>query len=161
MENTKNYEQLFIAYQELENDITQESRGRFYRKIYELLGEFERKNYEMSRISKIGSEDESFYHVYFRKIIPNNCYLDPYKDVSTGTIAVAGYHSDEVTKIVKQLDGEASSDGFMNIVHQYLEHKNLAFQKLSDAHFCSVFFDPHEKTLIAGVTEPDSEYTHL
>lgn len=94
---------------------------------------------------------------------------DPYwKEIflGDGFLSVNGYHQDEFKNACIHFPESMITDP--DKYHQltnylYQEYTTSMFEKLSkyNIHFCSVIWDSFHDSMIAGVTEPKGQYTHL
>ncbi len=82
-----------------------------------------------------------------------------------GILTVNGYNQNEITsaKIHFNNYGINDSDRYHCLItYMYDDYQTDIFKKLSTyMHFCSVIWDRDSNTMVAGVTEPDCQYTHL
>ena len=153
MENTEKSGQIFIAY-----------KGQEYEKddIYGALDRICPSNYTVKRIAD--------NNLIFAKIIYDS-YIedrDPYYNPSTGILSVNGYNQNEVERVCRAYRnfskyGITDPDRYQRITNcLYADSRENMFKELSQyMHFCSVIYDGNSKDIIAGVTEPNSKYTHL
>ncbi len=105
--------------------------------------------------------------IIFAKIV-HDSYMedrDPFWNSNNKILTVSGYNQDEIAKVNEEsrkyhLD---DSDRYQRIINYiYRDYKYKVFKELSNnMHFCSVIWDANEEELIAGVTTPNNEYTHL
>lgn len=90
---------------------------------------------------------------------------DPYWNNVAGILTVNGYNQDEIERANINFSdyGIDDSDRYQCITnYMYRDYKENMFRELSeDMHFCSVVWDERRESIIAGVTEPNSKYTHL
>ena len=150
MENTEKSGQIFIAYkgQEYEND-----------DIYSALYRIHPTNYTVKRIT--GN------NLIFAKIVYNSYTedRDPHYDSRIGIISVNGYNQDEAERACGNFSKYDINDPdrYQRITNYlYVDSRENMFKELSQyMHFCSVIYDSNSKDIIAGVTEPNSKYTHL
>ena len=150
MENTEKSGQIFIAY-----------KGQEYEKddIYSALYRICPTNYAVKRISD--------NNLIFAKIVYNSYTedRDPHYNSRTGILSVNGYNQNEVERACRKFlkYGIAVSDRYQRITNcLYADSRENMFKELSQyMHFCSVIYDSNSKDIIAGVTEPNSKYTHL
>ena len=121
----------------------------------------------------VGSSNLS--NVSMHKIVNKDKYYDyrePIYDREKGIISVSGFNQSELKKVVK----EFHHPEWENIIpfsfeaarcaetinYMYEKYGVDMFKMLSDyMHFCSVIYDCNTKTLIGGVSEPNSELTNL
>jgi len=104
-------------------------------------------------------------NVKFLKLVYNSCLedRDPYYNSYTNLLTVNGYNQNEMQK-VNGIYYNINDDDKLHLVTNYMyrDKKIKMFEELSKyAHFCSVVYDSDSQSLIAGVTEPNNEYTHL
>lgn len=80
-------------------------------------------------------------------------------------LTVNGYNQNEIARACNtfpnyELYDHESYQCITNFM--YSDYKDSMFKKLSEyMNFCSVVYDLNNDSIIAGVTEPNSEYTHL
>lgn len=150
MENTEKSGQIFIAY-----------KGNEYEEndIYRALDRICPSNYTVKY--------KTANDLIFAKIIYDN-YVedrDPHYDSRTGILSVNGYNQNEVERACRNFSkyGIDDSDRYQRITNcLYADSRENMFKKLSQyMHFCSVIYDNNSEDIIAGVTEPNSKYTHL
>lgn len=150
MENTEKSGQIFIAY-----------KGKEYEEndIYRALDRICPSNYTVKY--------KTANNLIFAKIIYDN-YVedrDPHYDSRTGILSVNGYNQNEVERACRNFSkyGIDDSDRYQRITNcLYADSRENMFKKLSQyMHFCSVIYDNNSEDIIAGVTEPNSKYTHL
>lgn len=150
MENTEKSGQIFIAY-----------KGQEYEKddIYSALYRICPINYTVKRIT--GN------NLIFAKIVYNSYTedRDPHYNSRTEIISVNGYNQNEVERACRYFSkyGIDDSDRYQRITNcLYADSRENMFKELSQyMHFCSVIYDNNSEDIIAGVTEPNSKYTHL
>ena len=150
MENTEKSGQIFIAY-----------KGQEYEKN-DICGALDRicpSNYTV--------KGRTANDLIFAKIIYDN-YIedrDPHYNSSTGILSVNGYNQNEVERACRKFlkYGITDSDRYQRITNcLYADSRENMFKELSQyMHFCSVIYDSNSEDIIAGVTEPNSKYTHL
>lgn len=106
-------------------------------------------------------------NLIFAKIVYDNYTedRDPHWNGDNGILTVNGYNQNEIQRACINFStyGIDDSDRYQRITNYlYRDYKTNMFKKLSDCmHFCSVVWDRNSSSMIAGVTEPDSQYTHL
>ena len=150
MENTEKSGQFFIAY-----------KGQEYKKsdVYRALNRIRPSCYTI----KCKTINDSI----FAKIIYNNYTVnkDPHYNSREGILAVNGYNHNEVEIACRNLPGYGfdSFNMYQRITNNlYYAFRENMFKKLGQyMHFCSVIYDNKSGDIIAGVTKPDSKYTHL
>ena len=150
MENTEKSGQIFIAY-----------KGQEYEKddIYSALYRIHPTNYTVKRIP--GN------NLIFAKIVYNSYTedRDPHYNSRTGIMSVNGYNQDEAERACGKFPkyGINDPDRYQRITNcLYADSRENMFKELSQyMHFCSVIYDNNSGDIIAGVTEPNSKYTHL
>lgn len=150
MANTEKSGQVFIAY-----------RGNEFRRseIDNALNRICPSNYTVNY--KKGDD------LIFAKIVYDNYTedRDPHWNSNDRVLSVNGYNQDEIERAVRNFSdyGIDDSNRYQRITnYMYKDYKTNMFKKLSDyMHFCSVIYDGNSNSIIAGVTEPNSEYTHL
>lgn len=90
---------------------------------------------------------------------------EPYWNSHDGILSVNGYNQDEIERAVTNFSNYDIHiyDKCHRITNFMYNHYNTKmFKMLSDyMHFCSVIYDQNNDSIIAGVTEPNNEYTHL
>lgn len=90
---------------------------------------------------------------------------DPHWEGDTGILTVNGYIQSEIRAAVRAYSKYSISDEdrYQRLTnYMYREYKTDFFEKLkSYMHFCSAVWDRNTNSLIAGVSEPINEYTHL
>lgn len=103
----------------------------------------------------------------FAKIVYDN-YIedrDPHYNSNTRILSVNGYNQDEIERACSEFSkyGIDDSDKYQRITNfLYGDNRESMFKKLSQyMHFCSVIYDINKGSIIAGVTKPNSQYTHL
>ena len=105
--------------------------------------------------------------IIFAKIVYDS-YMedrDPFWNSNNKILTVSGYNQDEITNAVNdfrryRLDDSDRYQRLINLL--YRDHKYEVFKILSSyMHFCSVIWDANSEELIAGVTKPNNENTHL
>lgn len=150
MANTEKSGQIFIAY-----------KGNEIRRN-EIQNALERRcpsNYTVNY--KTGG------NLIFAKVVYNNNTedRDPHWNSDSGILTVNGYNQDEIERAIRNFSsyGIDDSDRYQRITNfMYIDYKANMFRKLGEyMHFCSVVWDRNSDSIIAGVTEPNSEYTHL
>lgn len=104
-------------------------------------------NEENLLIAKIFPEGESF----------------KYNLVNRGAITVNGYNKEEIKIACEKNSNINTSVNHQQIINGlYQRNREEIFLKLSEyMHFCSVIYDEFNDNIIAGVTEPNSQDTHL
>ena len=89
---------------------------------------------------------------------------DPFIDDSSGCTFVSGYNQEEMGNAIRLFCANITDEDRYHTVIPYMNNRyNLRFfQKLADidTHFCTVMRDD-KGNLIAGVTTPNNQYTHL
>ena len=106
--------------------------------------------------------------VVFAKNVYDEGYYytkEPYWNYQDEILTVNGYRQNEINEVNKKF-GDYSigifSEGHKIINYMFRDYSIAMFEKLgSDMHFCSVIWDKKNDSIIAGVTEPNSRYTHL
>ena len=150
MANTEKSGQIFIAY-----------KGNEIRRN-EIQNALERRcpsNYTVNY--KTGG------NLIFAKVVYNNNTedRDPHWNSDSGILTVNGYNQDEIERAIRNFSsyGIDDSDRYQRITNfMYIDYKANMFRKLGEyMHFCSVVWDRNSDSIIAGVTEPNSKYTHL
>ena len=150
MANTEKSGQIFIAY-----------KGNEIRRN-EIQNALERRcpsNYTVNY--KTGG------NLIFAKVVYNNNTedRDPHWNSDSGILTVNGYNQDEIERAIRNFSsyGIDDSDRYQRITNfMYIDYKANMFRKLGEyMHFCSVVWDRNSDSIISGVTEPNSEYTHL
>lgn len=150
MANTEKSGQVFIAY-----------KGTEFRKseIENALNRICPSNYTVRYKTR---DDLIFAKVVYNDYIEDR---DPHWNGDNGILSVNGYNQDEIERANRNFSnyGIADSDRYQRITNfMYKDYKTNMFKKLSDyMHFCSVIYDHNSNSIVAGVTEPNSEYTHL
>lgn len=90
---------------------------------------------------------------------------DPHWEGDTGILTVNGYVQSEIRAAVRAYSKYSISDEdrYQRLTnYMYREYKTGFFEKLkSYMHFCSAVWDRNTNSLIAGVSEPINEFTHL
>ncbi|MCI8544954.1 MAG: AAA domain-containing protein [Bacilli bacterium] len=90
---------------------------------------------------------------------------DPHWEGDTGILTVNGYIQSEIRAAVRAYSKYSISDEdrYQRLTnYMYREYKTDFFEKLkSYMHFCSAVWDRNTNSLIAGVSEPINEFTHL
>lgn len=106
-------------------------------------------------------------NLIFAKIVYDN-YIedrDSHWNNDGGILTVNGYNQDEIERANRNFSGYGidDSDRYQRLTnYMFKDHKTNMFKKLGEfMHFCSVIWDRTSNSIIAGVTEPNSEYTHL
>lgn len=107
--------------------------------------------------------------VVFSKIVYDNYVYDrdPYWNSQTRIATVSGYNQEEIASTLNSnyssynIDDSDKYHLLMNRLYKDVNYN--MFKKLSDCkmHFCSVIWDECSNKFIAGVTEPNAQYTHL
>ena len=89
---------------------------------------------------------------------------DPFIDDSSGCTFVSGYNQEEMGNAIRLFCANITDEDRYHTIIPYMNNRyNLRFfQKLADidTHFCTVMRDD-KGNLIAGVTTPNNQYTHL
>ena len=150
MENTEKSGQIFIAY-----------KGQEYEKndIYSALYRIHPTDYTVKRTTD--------NNLIFAKIVYNSYTVDrdPHYHSRIGIMSVNGYNQDEAERACRNFPkyGIKDPDRYQRITsYLYVDSRENMFKELSQyMHFCSVIYDSNSKDIIAGVTEPNSKYTHL
>ena len=150
MENTERSGQIFIAY-----------KGQEYDKndIYRALD----RNCPSGYTVKYKTDND----LIFAKVIYDNYTedRDPHYSSDTGILSVNGYNQNEVERACRNFSGYGldDADRYQRITNfLYGDNRESMFKKLSQyMHFCSVIYDSNRRSIVAGVTEPNSKYTHL
>lgn len=142
--------QVFIAY-----------KGQEYTEndIYRELNIICPKNYKVKYTTY---SDLIFAKIVFNTHIDDR---DPYCNYDANIISVNGYNQDEIRNACDEISNYEidDSDRFHKITNYlYNDKKEKMFKKLSKyMHFCSVIYDINRDEFVAGVTVPNSKYTHL
>ena len=148
MANTEKSGQIFIAY-----------KGRDYSRddIYRALDRKCSGNYTVKY--KTGN------NLIFAKIVYDNFTEDRDPHFENGILTVNGYNQDEIERANRNFSnyGIDDSDRYQRITNfMYRDYSTNMYKRLSRyMHFCCAVWDDNSDSLIAGVTEPNSEYTHL
>lgn len=106
-------------------------------------------------------------NLIFAKVVFNSYTedRDPHWDNYSGILTVNGYNQDEIERANENFSSYKikDSDRHQRITNfMYRDYKTNMFRKLGEyMHFCSVVWDKNSDSIVAGVTEPNSEYTHL
>lgn len=149
MEEYERSGQIFVAYKGNEinlNDIVEklEEKNRSY-------------NYVVKKITK--------NNVLFAKIIYKTYPEDRDPHFEESIITVNGYNQSEIEKAVENLKYSTCDEDRMQRLTNYLyrEYNTDMFKKLKQQrmHFCTAVYDGRTDELVAGVTIPNNEYTHL
>lgn len=150
MENTEKSGQIFIAYKGQEYDRDD---------IYRVLD----RNCPSGYTVKYKTDND----LIFAKVVYDDYTedRDPHYSSNTGILSVNGYNQNEVERACRSFSGYGLDDADR---HQritnflYGDNRENMFKKLSQyMHFCSVIYDSNRGSIVAGVTEPNSKYTHL
>ena len=150
MENIEKSGQIFIAYK---------GREVSYDSITSALKDKCTCNYTI----KSRTED----NLIFAKIVYDKYSYekDPDWNENDGILTVNGYNQNEIQTACKNFSTYRIVDSYryQKITNYlYRDYKTNMFKKLSDCmHFCSVVWDRNSGSMIAGVTAPNSQYTHL
>lgn len=150
MESYEKSGQIFIAYKGREID---------HSRIIRILNGKCPNNYTVNR--KTGDD------LIFAKIVYDNYTedRDPHWNGDYGILTVNGYNQDEVQRACRNFSsyGIDDEDRYQRITNfMYRDYKANMYKRLSEyMHFCSVVWDRENNSMIAGVTEPNSQYTHL
>lgn len=133
--------------------------------------EFEKSEVEraLSRICPSGYTVKSRTgdNLIFTKIIYDNYTddRDPHWNSNAGVLSVNGYNQNEIGAACRRFSNYdlTDEDRYQRITNfLYADYKEKMFEKLSrDMHFCSAIWDNNNRYIVAGVTEPNSKYTHL
>ena len=90
---------------------------------------------------------------------------DPHYSSDTGILSVNGYNQNEARIACRNFSkyGIDDADQLQRITNfLYKDVKENMFKELGQyMHFCSVIYDSRSGSIVAGVTEPDTKYTHL
>lgn len=90
---------------------------------------------------------------------------DPKWDNYNGILTVNGYNQDEIKTANEELSVYSieDPDKYHYITNlMYIDIGTNLFKELKKyMHFCTVIWDRNDDLLIAGITEPNNEYTHL
>lgn len=150
MENTKKDELIFIAYKGTEISSS---------KIIITLGNRCPQGYSVNY--KTGN------NLIFAQIV-NDIFMEdraPFWNSDSGILTVNGYNQNEIESACMHFSnyGINDSDKYQRITNfMYSDYKNNMFKILSKyMHFCSVVYDRNSDSIVAGVTEPNCEYSHL
>ena len=106
-------------------------------------------------------------NLIFAKIVYNayQSYREPYQSDDGGILTVNGYNQDEIERVNRDFFcyNIDNSDIYHRLTnYMFRDYKTNMFKKLGEyMHFCSVIWDANSNSIIAGVTEPNSKYTHL
>ena len=150
MENTEKSGQIFIAYKGQEYDRDD---------IYRVLD----RNCPSGYTVKYKADND----LIFAKVVYDDYTedRDPHYSSNTGILSVNGSNQNEVERACRSFSGYGLDDADR---HQritnflYGDNRENMFKKLSQyMHFCSVIYDSNRGSIVAGVTEPNSKYTHL
>ena len=150
MENTEKSGQIFIAYKGQEFD-----RDDIYRAL--------NRNCPSGYTVKYKTDDD----LIFAKVVYDNYTedRDPHYNSNTGILSVNGYNQNEAERACRNFSsyGLDDSDRYQRITNfLYGDNRENMFKKLSQyMHFCSIIYDSNRGSIVAGVTEPNSKYTHL
>lgn len=106
--------------------------------------------------------------VIFAKVVYDNYASDrdPYWNSQTKIGTVSGYNQSEISRAIDDYSryGIDDSDKYHVLINKLYKDCGLnVFKKLFNCgmHFCSVIWDERSNELIAGVTEPIDQYSHL
>ena len=106
-------------------------------------------------------------NLIFAKIVYDDYLFDrePHLNGDAGFLIVNGYNQDEISRANNHFSDYSidDSDRYQRLInYMYRDYQTDMFKKLSTyMHFCSVIWNRDSNTIVAGVTEPDSQYTHL
>ena len=104
--------------------------------------------------------------VIFSKIVYDNYVTDrdPYWNSQTKIATVSGYDQSEVSMSIDNHYDVSDPDKYHLLFNKmYKDYREKFYKFLSgeNMHFCSVVWDEKTEDLIAGVTSPIDQYTHL
>lgn len=151
MEDNRKSGQYFIAYK---------GRELKFNNIVRALREICPNDF-ITKKETIGSEGVIFAKNVYNEYIEDR---DPYYYSDSGILSVNGYDQNEFVQANRIFDDYRidDSDRLHRLTNYlYKDYREKLFRKLKSTHFCSVIWDEKSKQLVAGVTEPDSEYNHL
>ena len=88
---------------------------------------------------------------------------DPYFDSSSRVTSVNGYNQAEMARLNGTFDlGITDEDQISRTTNfMYKRFGNRMFKKMNSLHVCAAIYDDKTEELIAGVTEPNNQYTHM
>lgn len=104
--------------------------------------------------------------VIFSKVVYDNYSSDrdPYWNSQTKIGTVSGYDQSEATAVIDQRYDVSDPDKYHLLFNKsFKDYREKMFKSLArhNMHFCSVVWDEKTEDLIAGVTAPIDQYTHL
>jgi len=151
MNNYEKSGKTFIAYKGndyTENDITRKLREK------------------CSSYYTVRTLNRSEKGVIFSKIVYENYSSDrdPYFNSQTKIGTVSGYDQAEATTVINKRYDVNDPDKYHLLFNKgFKDHREKIFESLAKEkmHFCSVIWDEKNDDLIAGVTSPIDQYTHL
>lgn len=150
MINTEKSGQIFIAYKGIEFS------------AFDITKALERRCPSNYTVNYKTGDDLIFAKVVYSNYVSDR---DPHWDSESGILTVNGYNQYEIERAVRNFSnyGIDDEDRYQRITNfMYRDYKTTMFKKLSEyMHFCSVILDNNSGSLVAGVTEPNDEYTHL
>ena len=88
---------------------------------------------------------------------------DPYFEAGSRVTSVSGYNQAEMARLNNTFDLGISDEDQMSRVTNFMYKRfgNKMFKKMGSSHVCSVIYDTKSEELMAGVTEPNNQYTHM
>ena len=110
--------------------------------------------------------EKSDYGFIFAKVVYDQ-YIedrDPFFDNNRRILTVNGYNQNEIEIAAREYNYSINDEDRLHrlINYVYQDYATNMFKELSPyLHFCSVIYEEDSKNIIAGVTVPNSEYTHL
>lgn len=114
------------------------------------------------RVKRFGDDNLFFGKIVYNEFLDDR---DPYWNQRNLILTVNGYNQQEIARANEHFSSYRITDydqyqRLTNFV--YCDEGPNIFKRLSPfMHFCSVIYDARRDKLIAGVTEPNSDYTHL
>lgn len=127
----------------------------------EIIEALEGFNTSYNYVVKCKKKDDVLFAKIIYKSYPED--RDPHEEDSI--ITVNGYDQNEISNAVRKFNYNLNDDDRRHRLTNYLyrDYKIDMFKKLKQQHmhFCTVIYDKITNELIAGVTVPNNQYTHL
>ena len=121
-----------------------------------------RKRYRSSEqtVKMEGNHGETFGKIVLSSYVDDR---DPYYDNTSGVTSVNGYNQTEIGRMINNYDLGITDDDQYSRATNYMYRKfgNRMFKKMENLHVCVAIYDVRKGELLAGVTEPNNQYTHL
>ena len=124
----------------------------------EIINMLERKNRSYDFTTKVIENGDAIFAKTVLESYQND--RDPYQEGQR--LFVSGYNQEEMGRKIKIFEYDITDEDRYHTLIAYLYRSSMLelFKKIEDTHFCTVIRDD-EGNLIAGVSTPNNQYTHL